>query len=269
LNGQNTARSWMDFLHYPLGERKSKPRDHGLTMVIDKGMGLGETRDLLAVSAKYIDIIKLGFGTSAFYSPEILAEKIDIIRTEEIDIYPGGTFLEVAVLQNKLPEYLKHAKDLGFSAIEVSDGTITMTPEVREKIIQMAAGLGLRVFTEVGKKEESETTFINELLELALKDLECGAYKVILEGRESGTSVGLFDASGDIVENDLKELMEGIGDPKVIIWETPQKKQQQDMILKFGCDVNLGNILPHEVIALEALRVGLRADTLKSVCPNE
>ena len=143
-----------------------------------------------------------------------------------------------------------------------------MTPEVREKIIQMAAGLDLRVFTEVGKKEESQTTLINELLELALRDLECGAYKVILEGRESGTNVGLFDASGDIVEDDLKELMEGIGDPKVIIWETPQKKQQQDMILKFGCDVNLGNILPHEVIALEALRVGLRADTLKSVCSN-
>ena len=96
MNGQNTARSWMDFLHYPLGERKIKPRDHGLTMVMDKGMGLGETRDLLAIGAKYIDIIKLGFGTSAFYSPEILAEKIDIIRTEEIDIYPGGTFLEVA-----------------------------------------------------------------------------------------------------------------------------------------------------------------------------
>jgi phosphosulfolactate synthase len=143
-----------------------------------------------------------------------------------------------------------------------------MTTEVREKTIQMAAELGFKVLTEVGKKEGEQTPLVHDLVDLALKDLECGAYKVILEGRESGTGVGLYDESGNIVEDDLKELMEGIGDPKVIIWETPQKKQQQDMILRFGSNVNLGNIPPREVIALEALRVGLRADTLKFVCDN-
>jgi len=158
------------------------------------------------------------------------------------------------------------AKDLGFSAIEVSDGTINMTAEVREKAIRMAAEMDFKVLTEVGKKEENEIPFVPELVQIALRDLECGAYKVILEGRESGKGVGLYDASGNIVEDDLKELMKGIGDPKLIIWETPRKEQQQDMILRFGSNVNLGNIPPHEVIALEALRVGLRADTLKSVC---
>lgn len=96
MNGHEVKKTWMDFLCYPLGNRESKPREYGLTMVIDKGLGLGETRDLLNVSAKYIDFIKLGFGTPALYSPEVLAEKIDIIRTEDIDVYPGGTFLEVA-----------------------------------------------------------------------------------------------------------------------------------------------------------------------------
>lgn len=96
MNGQEAKRTWMDFLSYPLGERESKPRENGLTMVIDKGLGLGEIKDVLNVSAQYIDFIKLGFGTPALYSPEILAEKIDIIRTEGIDVYPGGTFLEAA-----------------------------------------------------------------------------------------------------------------------------------------------------------------------------
>lgn len=172
----------------------------------------------------------------------------------------------MAILQNKLPEYLQMAKELGFTAIEVSDGTITMSKEVREKAIKMAADMDFKVLTEVGKKEGEQRPSIAKLVEVALRDLECGGCKVILEGRESGKSVGLYDAAGNIVEDDLRQLLEGIGDPRLVIWETPRKEQQQDMILRFGCNVNLGNITPHEVIALEALRVGLRADTLKAIC---
>lgn len=266
MSGQDVEKTWMDFLCFPLGHRESRPRERGLTMVLDKGLGAGETRDLLTVNAPYIDFIKFGFGTSALYSPEVLAKKIDIIKTEEIDVYPGGTFLEVAILQNKLPEFLQVTKKLGFSAVEVSDGTITLPTEIREKAIKMAVEMDFKVLTEIGKKEGDETPDVSVLVEMALRDLECGACLVILEGRESGKGVGLYDHTGTIVENDLRQLVEGIGDPGIIIWETPCKKQQQDMILRFGSNVNLGNIPPHEVMALEALRVGLRADTLKSVC---
>lgn len=260
----DAEKTWVDFLTYPTGKRNSKPRNQGLTMVIDKGLGLGETRDILNIGAQHIDIMKLGFGTSALYSPGILMEKIEMIKMQGIDVYPGGTFLEIAIMQNKLQEYLQLARELGFTTIEVSDGTIEMTDEVRERAIKTATQMNFKVLTEVGKKEDIYKTSISVLVKMALSDLEHGAWKVILEGRESGMGVGLYDEAGNIIQEELAQMVEGVGDPSLIIWETPRKEQQQEMILRFGSNVNLGNIPPHEVIALEALRVGFRADTLKS-----
>ena len=235
-------------------------------MVIDKGMGLIETKDILHVNGGFIDIYKLGFGTSALYMPDILEEKIHLVRSMGVDIYPGGTFFEVAIIQNKLEEYLHMAKELGFNAIEVSDGTITLSDEIREKAISRATEIGFKVFSEVGKKESDGRVNVGDLVDQALSDLRRGAYKVILEGRESGIGVGLYDNNGCFIEDDLNRLVEGISDPRVILWEAPQKDQQQELITRFGPNVNLGNIPPGEVMAVEALRVGLRADTLKNVC---
>lgn len=234
-------------------------------MVIDKGMGIGETRDLLKINYQYIDFIKLGFGTPALYAEGTLEEKIQLVRSYNIDIYPGGTFLEVALLQNKVREFLDTCNFFGFTAIEVSDGTIPLCEEVREETITLAAEKGFRVLTEVGKKNNGAEIPVETLARMALRDLQNGAYKVILEGRECGLNVGLYDANGKMADDDLQILMDYIGDPSLIIWEAPLKIQQQDLITRFGSDVNLGNIPPQEVLAVEALRVGLRADTLQLV----
>ncbi|MGB9826758.1 MAG: phosphosulfolactate synthase, partial [Desulfofundulus sp.] len=151
-----------------------------------------------------------------------------------------------------------------FTAIEVSDGTITLPPEIREKAITRAAELGFKVLTEVGKKN-GEHHSVQHLVEQIRLDLQHGAYRVILEGRESGINVGLYDGQGQFIHEELEELLYGIGDPRVLIWEAPRKNQQEELILRFGPNVNLGNIPPHEVLAVEALRVGLRADTLKAI----
>lgn len=252
-------------MQFPLGDRQQKPRKQGLTMIIDKGLGLGETRDLLHLCGQYIDFYKLGFGTSALYTSAVLEEKIQLVKSFEIDIYPGGTFLEVAIIQNKLEEYLYMAKGLGFTAIEVSDGTITLESEVREKAIVMAARLDFIVLTEVGKKDRGERQAPYKLARQIKQDLENGAYRVILEGRDCGINGGIYDEQGCFVQGELEELLSAVHDHKILIWEAPLKSQQQELILRFGPDVNLGNIPPHEVMALEALRVGLRSDTLKSV----
>ena len=158
------------------------------------------------------------------------------------------------------------AKEMGFNAIEVSDGTITLSDELREKAITWAVEMGFKVFSEVGKKEYNGHEDVQHLVDQVLADLRRGAYKVILEGRESGIGVGLYDNNGRFIEEDIDRLLEGISDPRVILWEAPQKDQQQELITRFGPNVNLGNIPPGEVMAVEALRVGLRADTLKNVC---
>ncbi|MFZ5632841.1 MAG: phosphosulfolactate synthase [Bacillota bacterium] len=259
----NSGTAWRGIVSFPLGGRNPKPREQGLTMIIDKGMGLAETRDLLNIAGEYIDLIKLAFGTSALYNKNILPEKIELAKSCGIEIYPGGTFLEVAILQDKLEDFLYLARDLGFTCIEVSDGTITLHPEVRERAIIRAAEMGFRVLTEVGKKHEDDRAPVLEMAALIKSDLKNGAYRVIVEGRESGTGVGLYDRHGNFIKDDFERLLEEIQDPRVIMWEAPNKDQQLELITRFGPNVNLGNIPTNEVLALEALRVGLRSDSLR------
>ncbi|MCL6635555.1 MAG: phosphosulfolactate synthase [Peptococcaceae bacterium] len=256
---------WMETLRFPIGGRSKKPRHKGLTMLLDKGLGPGETRDLLHTAGDYIDFLKLGFGTSALYTQEALEEKIGLARQSGVEIYPGGTFLEVAILQGKLKEYLLMAKKLNYTAIEVSDGTINIPAEVRARAIAMAADLGFKVLTEVGKKDPGDMSPVEQYAEQIRADLKCGAFRVIVEGRESGKDTGFYDKAGHFIEEDFDVILSAVDDPNLLIWEAPLKEQQQELILRFGPDVNLGNIPPYEVLALEALRVGLRGDTLRSV----
>ncbi|MEW6622383.1 MAG: phosphosulfolactate synthase [Bacillota bacterium] len=255
---------WDGIVEFPMSERQPKPRNIGQTMVIDKGLGILELTDMLETAGPYIDYIKLGFGTSALYTGDILHKKINLVRSVGIDIYPGGTFLEIAVMQGKLDQYLKKAKSLGYSCIEVSDGTINMSKQVRKCAIEKALDLGFKVISEVGKKDVRDEIPNTDILELIGLDIEWGAEKVIVEGRESGKGVVIYDEKGKIKNKELEEIIRAVPDINRIIWEAPYKNQQQELIIRLGCNVNLGNIHPSDILAVEALRVGLRGDTLRN-----
>lgn len=255
---------WQDIIDFPLPGRLAKPRNSGLTMVMDKGLGLQETAELLDIAAGYIDFIKLGFGTSALYPAKVLREKIKLVKSYGVEIYPGGTFLEVAVLQGKLDVYLEKSRELGYSFLEVSDGTIEMNPEERLEIINKAKQAGFEVITEVGKKDSRDALAAEVLQNQIRQDLNLGVYKVIVEGRESGKSVVIYDQEGKIKEQELEGMVQELADLGAIIWEAPLKNQQQELIIRFGPNVNIGNVAPGEILALEALRVGLRGDTLRA-----
>ncbi|TDX51545.1 phosphosulfolactate synthase [Orenia marismortui] len=254
---------WDLDIEFPLVGREDKPRRNGLTMVLDKGLGIYQTEDLLEIAADYIDFLKLSFGTSALYPKKLLQKKIDIVRGYGLDIYPGGTFLEVAIVQDKWEEYLYKAKDLGFTAIEVSDGTIDLTSNLRSIIIKKAKNLGFKVFTEIGKKDKEEEFKTHQMIKQLKRDIADGAYKVIIEARESGKGVSIYDDSGEADEFKLKKLLLEAPHPTDIIWEAPLKKQQVYFINMLGNNVNLGNINSRDIIALESLRTGLRGDTFK------
>jgi len=257
------TKAWEGVLHIPLEGRTAKPRKEGLTMVIDKGIGLESIKDLIQIAGDYIDIIKLTFGTSAFYDQNLLKEKNEIITSAHIDVMPGGTFLEVAVWQGVFEDYLNKAKELGFSALEVSDGTIDIDRTTRKDIIKKSIDGGFRVITEVGKKDPAEVLPISLIHQLIGEDMENGALKVIIEAREAGKGVGIYDQTGKILEEEIDNITAGVDDLNCLIWEAPLKNQQQALILRFGPNVNLGNIPEEEVLSLEALRQGLRGDTLK------
>ncbi len=256
-------KAWNGAFVVPCPGRSIKPRQTGLTMVIDKGLGENLLRDLLLTAGDYIDFIKLTFGTSAFYGREVLKTKNALITSAGIDVMPGGTFLEVSVWQNTVASYLEKARQLGFTAIEVSDGTIDMDRTTRREVVRRAKEMGFKVITEVGKKDPAETPSMDAIHELIRDDLENGALKVIIEAREAGRGVGIFDQDGKTRYGEIDRILDGGMAVDSLIWEAPLKNQQQDLILRFGLNVNLGNIPPEEVLALEALRQGLRGDTLK------
>ena len=232
-------------------------------MIIDKGLGPHQTRDLLEVGGEYVDFLKLSFGTSAFYAAEVLSKKLELAASYGVDCYPGGTFFEVAYIQGRHRQFMERTAELGFSAVEISDGTIPMAQKGRAEAIACARELGLKVITEVGKKHPADRVPKLRLREQILADLEAGAFKVIIEGRESGKGVVIFDNDGSVNEDELEHLAQAVPEVSLLIWETPLKSQQEALIMRFGSNVNLGNIPPGELLAVESLRRGLRGDTLR------
>ncbi|HEV8309174.1 MAG TPA: phosphosulfolactate synthase [Methylomirabilota bacterium] len=255
--------AWQGVIELPVRERLPKPRDSGWTMVIDKGLGLHAIDDLMQVAAPSIDVVKLTFGTSAFFAYDVLKEKVRTITAHGVACMPGGTFQEVAIWQQSFDRYLDRARELGFNALEVSDGTIEMDPRTRAEAIGKAVKAGLRVLSEVGKKDPNDAQPMAVLAEQVNADLDCGAFMVIMEAREAGKGVGIYDASGLPKEAEIDAFLGGVKDPGRILWEAPLGPQQRYLVLRFGPNVNLGNIPPEDILALEALRSGLRGDTLK------
>lgn len=263
--GKGTAirKAWDGVFTFPVKERVAKPRAVGWTMVIDKGLGLHQTADLMAAAADALDVVKLTFGTSAFFEAALLKRKVGLVTAAGCYCMPGGTFQEVCVWQGTFDRYLARAEALGFNAIEISDGTIAMDARTREVVVRKAVRAGFRVITEVGKKDPGEALTTRTMADEAERDLACGAFMILVEAREAGRGVGVMDAHGVPLDAEIDALVAGVKDPSRLIWEAPLAAQQRHFILRFGPNVSLGNVAPEDVLALEALRCGLRGDTLK------
>jgi phosphosulfolactate synthase len=258
-------KAWGDLLPNLTQARSGgRPRQRGLTMVLDRCQGMRATEDLLELTGDYIDQIKLSFGTSVFLSESLLRRKIELIRSHGIDVFPGGTLMEAALSQGVYPQYVRRAKELGFNALEISDGTVTMPRHVRNDAIKLALDTGLKVISEVGKKDPTIYIPPAQLCDQIASDLAVGADKVIIEARESGTNVGIYDEKGNVRLDEWQAIVAGLGDSRSdVIWEAPLKNQQVTLISQCGPNINLGNVKPNDVLGLEALRSGLRFDTFK------
>jgi phosphosulfolactate synthase len=246
----------MNFNLSQIPERTKQPRTHGLTMVMDKGLSLNEVKDFISVSGSHVDIVKLGFGTS--YVTPNLREKIELYQSNNIPVYFGGTLFEAFLIRNQFDDYIKVCKDYEIRYIEVSDGSITIPHAEKcgyiEKLTKHAT-----VLSEVGSKDAAHIIPPYKWIELMRAELEAGSSYVIAEAREAG-NVGIYRGSGEVREGLVQEILTQIPAEK-IIWEAPQKAQQLYFLELIGCNVNLGNIAPYEVIPLEAMRIGLRGDT--------
>jgi phosphosulfolactate synthase len=231
---------------------------HGLTHVLDKGLGPRAWEDILEVAGDHISIVKLGWGTAAVTAN--LERKLDVLREKPVVI--GGTYFEVLYATDKLEEYKSWLRGLGLAHVEISDGTIDIP---RERKLELIADFArdFTVLSEVGSKDSSVEYTAEEWIRWLQEELDAGAWKVITEARESGTA-GIFDSSGGMRTELIREIAMTVG-PVNVVFEAPTKAAQAWFIKQFGPSVNLGNIPPDEVIPLETLRLGLRSDTLKEV----
>ena len=246
----------MNFNLSQIPERNKKPRTHGITMVMDKGLSIEEAKNFISVAGPHVDIVKLGFGT-AFVTPN-LREKIEVYQSAGYPVYFGGTLFEAFLIRNQFDEYIAICKDYGISYMEVSDGSITIPHFEKCGYIEKLTQHGT-VLSEVGSKDAAHIIPPYKWIELMRAELEAGSSYVIAEARESG-NVGIYRGSGEVREGLVQEILTQIPEES-IIWEAPQKQQQLYFLELIGCNVNLGNIAPAEVIPLEAMRIGLRGDT--------
>jgi phosphosulfolactate synthase len=247
--------SWLD-----IPARESKPRSKGLTHVIDKGLNLRDIEGLFDTAGEFVDIVKLGWGTS--YVTNNLEKKIALYRSFDTPVVCGGTLFEAVFARDKLDEFKVWLKEYRFSHVEISDGTIEIPRDRKLELIAEFAR-DFVVLSEVGSKDAEVNIAPYLWVQWMREELDAGAWKVIAEGREGGTA-GIYRPTGELRTGLVDEIDHSL-DFQDLIWEAPTKGSQAWFVKHFGPDVNLGNIPPDEVIPLETLRLGLRGDTMKEV----
>jgi phosphosulfolactate synthase len=250
------------FLDLPA--RSPKPRTRGLTHVIDKGLNLREIEGMFDTAGAYVDIVKLGWGTS--YVTNNLEKKIALYRSFETPVVCGGTLFEAVYARGKVDAFKRWLGHYRFSHVEISDGTLEIPREDKLALIADFAR-DFIVLSEVGSKDADIVFAPYQWVEWIREELDAGARKVIAEGREGGTA-GIYRPTGELRTGLVDEIEHSI-DFHDLIWEAPTKASQAWFVKHFGPEVNLGNIPPDEVIALETLRLGLRGDTLREILVGE
>ena len=251
---------------YPISllpDRTTHPRQHGLTMVMDKGLSLRQAQDLVETSAPYVDLLKLGFGTSIFTSN--VREKVKLYHDAGMKVYVGGTLFEAFLVRGEYDQYRRYVDQLGLHTVEVSDGSMTIPHGLKCEYINRLAK-DYAVLSEVGSKEEGILISPAKWIKMMQTELQAGSWKVIAEARESGT-VGIYRPNGQAHVLLINKILQKVK-LEDILWEAPKKPQQVYFIKQFGTNVNLGNIAENEVIPLECLRTGLRGDTFFQFIPQ-
>jgi len=247
-----------------LPDRPRKPRKHGLTMVMDKGLSLNEAAGFMSIGSNYTDYVKLGFGTSII-TPG-LEKKINLYKKKGVVPYFGGTLFEVFVIRDMFREFVKFLDKYRIDLVEVSDGSYDIDHDRKLEYIHKLAR-HRTVISEVGSKKKEVVYSPAQWVEMMKSELDAGSVKVIAEARESGTT-GIYNEDGSINNSIIGAISDQVKLENVI-WEAPLKSQQAWFIKHFGANVNLGNIAPSEIIPLETLRLGLRGDTFFQFLPED
>lgn len=254
----------MNFSLPHIPTRTTRPREEGLTMVMDKGLSLQEAKNMIEASSKHIDLVKLGFGTA--FVTENLKAKIQLYKDAGCKVYFGGTLFEAFIIRDMFDEYINLVDEFNLDTVEVSDGSIELDHDKKCEYINILSKK-VTVLSEIGSKSADVLIPPYKWIQMMEKEINAGSWKVIAEAREGG-NVGICSSTGEVRSDLIEEILTKIPREK-ILWEAPKKSQQVWFIKLMGANVNLGNIAPNEIIPLECLRLGLRGDTFFDFLPKK
>ena len=243
--------------------RQSKPRNRGLTMMIDWGLPPLQQADVVNTSGSLIDMAKIAGSIAGLMDEEVLLEKLRIYREADISASQGGLFVELAVMQGRVQALFENLARLGFDAVEVSDNLLEWSLEEKKKAIASARhDFGFRVLGEVGRKRGTLTD--SEVMADLDACFEAGAALVFLEACE-------FFSDGRIRAELIQSIAQRFSLEKVI-FELPvvilpgvnrefKHKVTAWLVRELGTDVNLANLEWDEIWIAEMTRRGAGDDT--------
>ncbi len=242
-----------------LPKRLAKPRETGITVLIDNGVPTRYFTDVMESMGDAVDFVKFGWGTSVVTKD--LERKIESVTGNGVGFFFGGTLFEKFYVQGKIDEYYNYLLRFGCRHVEISNGTVALSNREKAGFIRDFAR-HFTVLSEVGYKDAEKSINLHprRWIDFIREDLEAGAWKVITEARESGTS-GICRSNGELRFGLMEEIFEAV-DVGRMVFEAPGKDLQTYFIHRLGAQVNLANVPFADVIPLETLRLGLRSDTL-------
>jgi phosphosulfolactate synthase len=239
-----------------------RPRPNGLTHVLDRLQLI--TPEELEYLGPYFDVAKLGWGLPLLLSREKVRERVRRYHDVGVEVSTGGTLLEYAVVHDRVSQMMDEARELGFDSIEISSGIIELSPSQIERLADQVRRRSLGFFIEVGKKDPQHQLSLKETNTQIAHARSLKPRRVIIESREAGKGVGIYDSDGAIKWDWVRSILaESPADE--LLFEAPLESQQVQLLRELGAEANLGNVALGSVAPLASERLGLRGDTFGSI----
>ncbi len=233
-------------------------RPTGSTMILDR---LAHPPEILAPFDPSHNItVKIGWGIPYLLERKELVERVKKFRSYGFNVSNGGTLLEIAYSKNRHMEALRELSSAGFNTLEISEGVLDIPDRVKGELVDEARARGMNLHMEVGRKNPLNQFSLDETVDRAAQLMDYRPDTVIIEGRETGRNVEIYDATGAIKWDWVNRIVKEF-DRNGIMFEAPMENQQAELVIRLGPDVNLGNVSMASAFALTTQRLGLRGDT--------
>lgn len=230
----------------------------GRTMILDRLAYPAET--INALDPSFNITVKIGWGIPYLLDRKVVVDRVSRYRSRGFNVSNGGTLLEIAYSKGRHMEALHELASAGFNTLEISEGVLDIPERIKRDLVDEARSLGMKLHLEVGRKNPTNQFSLDETVERMSRMLDFSPDTVIIEGRETGRNVEIYDANGSIKWDWVNRIVKEF-DKHDIMFEAPIETQQAELVIRLGADVNLGNVSLGSAFALTTQRLGFRGDT--------